>query len=538
MSTRNHLKRITLRSGFLIAQTLIAFSASLLLANPIVRGDYPDPSIIRDENGYWAVATSSEWGPQFPILHSTDLQNWNLEGSVFAKRPEWATGNFWAPEIFKNGSTYYIYYVGRKKGGPLNIAVATATSPVGPYTDHGPIIGQSDGSIDPDPTLDENNRMYLVWKEDGNSRGLPTPIWAQQLSDDGTTLTGDRKELIRNDVEWEGSLVEGPFVLKHDDYFYLFYAGGGCCGRKCSYGVGVARSKHLLGPYEKNPANPILTDDNNYNCPGHGSVVSDNSGNLHFLYHAYDQRDNVYVGRQPLLSDVTFSKEKWPVINHGNGPGNASPPGQMEFSDDFSSPTLQPGWQWPQDTKPRFRTRIYLGKTGLLLSPDNTQKKKSDMAVLARRTTSGDYTAEATFESVPSYFSIVQPGSGETTSGLCAYGDENNFIGICADRRQISIYKSKESKQQQLASVPVITTGSDQTSSASISVKLQLIAHDGHLFDFNYQLPGQKMQKLGSTVDGDYLPPWDRGIRTALFAHEPMIIKQFQSRVELRKTRD
>ena len=41
--------------------------------NPVIAGDYPDPSVIHVGKDFWATATSSVWGPQFPLLHSTDL---------------------------------------------------------------------------------------------------------------------------------------------------------------------------------------------------------------------------------------------------------------------------------------------------------------------------------------------------------------------------------------------------------------------------------------------------------------------------------
>ena len=149
--------------------------------NPVVAGDHPDPSVIRVGREYWATATSSEWGPQFPLLRSTDLVNWEETGAVFPHRPAWAVGNFWAPEISQHAGKYYIYYVARKKGGPLAVAVASASKPGGPYTDHGPIVAQDAGSIDPVPTEDEHGTRYLLWKEDGNSRRLPTILWAQQI---------------------------------------------------------------------------------------------------------------------------------------------------------------------------------------------------------------------------------------------------------------------------------------------------------------------------------------------------------------------
>ena len=79
------------------------------------------------------------------------------------------------------------------------------------------------------------------------SRRQPTPIWAQKLSEDGTKLVGEMKELLRNDAPWEKQLVEGPFVLRRNGYFYMFYSGNGCCGAGCNYALGVARAKQLLG---------------------------------------------------------------------------------------------------------------------------------------------------------------------------------------------------------------------------------------------------------------------------------------------------
>src|SRR5436305_2237118 len=91
---------------------------SPMYENAVVAGDFADPSVIRVGKDYWATATSSEWSPQFPILHSTDLVNWDIVGAVFSHRPSWAVGNFWAPEITQNNGRYFVYYVGRKQGGP------------------------------------------------------------------------------------------------------------------------------------------------------------------------------------------------------------------------------------------------------------------------------------------------------------------------------------------------------------------------------------------------------------------------------------
>ena len=69
-----------------VLAALLLFPASLQ-ANPAIAGDYPDPSVIRDGDDFWAVATSSEWGPHFPILHSKNRGPWELKGYVFPQKP-------------------------------------------------------------------------------------------------------------------------------------------------------------------------------------------------------------------------------------------------------------------------------------------------------------------------------------------------------------------------------------------------------------------------------------------------------------------
>ena len=152
-------------------------AAGFQYQNPVGASDYPDPSVIRVGSDYWATATSSEWAPHFPILHSRDLVNWEVKGYVFQEMPKWAKANFWAPEIAEDNGKYFIYYTAREiASNRLAVAVATANHPAGPWTDHGPMIAQEAGSIDGVPFTDAKGVRWLVWKEDGNSKKLPTPL--------------------------------------------------------------------------------------------------------------------------------------------------------------------------------------------------------------------------------------------------------------------------------------------------------------------------------------------------------------------------
>ena len=220
-----------------------------------------------------------------------------------------------------DGGRVLVYYVARKRGGPLCVAAATAAQPSGPYEDQGPILCQPDGSIDPSFVRDENGTPYLIWKEDGNSIGKPTPIFAQPLTADLLHLTGKKTELIENEpASWEGGVVEGPYILQHAGYFYLFYAGNACCGTECHYAEGVARAKRLLGPWQKDPANPIIVPNDAWKCPGHGTAVVDPKGRTYLIYHAYPAAGTIYLGRESLLDRIDWDKDGWPVVNGAKGP--------------------------------------------------------------------------------------------------------------------------------------------------------------------------------------------------------------------------
>jgi beta-xylosidase len=112
----------------------------------------------------------------------------------------------------------------------LCIGVATSKVITGPYLDSGkPLVRNATvGYIDATAYFnDKELAWYLIWKEDGNGHvpQIPTPIWAARLSDDGLRVdAGQKTELIRNTLPWEGALVEGPWVIRRGAYYYLFYS--------------------------------------------------------------------------------------------------------------------------------------------------------------------------------------------------------------------------------------------------------------------------------------------------------------------------
>jgi beta-xylosidase len=229
------------------------------------------------------------------------------------------------------------------------------------------------------------------------------------------------------------------------------------------------------------------------------------------MYHAYQPKDFVYVGRQAMLDEVVWNgADGWPTINAGRGPSAqaASPFGTREtkargrFFDDFLSSSLQPGWQWPQANVPNFRVE----RGQLLLSPTNGQADNLTAAVLARTTTRGDYVATTV---------VNMRGVREAEfAGLSAYGDAENSLGIAVDNKKVVILWRREKNDNK----QTILTDFVGTMPRSGVVHLRMTAREGQRYSFAVSDDGRMWHDVGEEMDGAYLPPWDRGVRVALVA--------------------
>jgi len=465
----------------------------------VLPGDFPDPTITKIGDTYWASATSAEWGAVFPIFSSKNLLDWELVSHVFPEKlPDWVGSNFWAPEFhYENGRTYMYYTARSKKGGMLCVAVASADHPAGPYRDHGPLVGQEAGSIDGFAMPDENGDLYLIWKEDGNSCHQETPIWAQRLNAERTALIGEATELFTNDVRWEGPLVEGSALVRHNGWYYMFYAGNSCCGKGCNYATGVARSRNLLGPWEKHEQNPILDRNDVWKCPGHGTVT-EMDGRWFLLHHAYASESHEFVGRQGLLSEFTWNEQEWPeFVNRSPQAPALVDMGRFNITEEFEGDALGLAWQWPI-TASKPATIVRDGQ--LHLAANNSRLG----TIVARRTHAATYKAATTldFANLPV----------DTFAGLAAVGDPYNALALMAGNGQVQIWHLRSGKQQVLAQSFIEPCD---------TLTLRLEVWGGQRYRFAYSTDGATWQPLPTenfTLNGTYLPPWDRGVRVALIA--------------------
>ena len=128
---------------------------------------------------------------------------------------------------------------------------------------------------------------------------MRTPIRAQRLSADGTSFLGEPIVVLANDLDWEGHLIEGPWVTKQQGRYWLFYAGNDFCTP--TSGIGVAVADHPLGPYEKQPE-PLLKSTRNWWAPGHASVAPGLDGEPQLFFHAFFPETGGYNAFRALLT--------------------------------------------------------------------------------------------------------------------------------------------------------------------------------------------------------------------------------------------
>jgi beta-xylosidase len=453
----------------------------------VIAGDFADPSIIKVGKTYFAVATSSEWAPHFPIFKSTDLKNWKQAGYVFDKTPAWTSGSFWAPEYYKIKDTYYIYYTARRKTDNTSyIGVATSKYPDKGFIDHGLLITFGKEAIDAF-VFNDNGQLYITFKAYGLDK-RPIEILASKLSADGLKLEGEPFSLLKDEQRMG---MEGESVLKRNGYYYIFYSAGGCCGVNCSYNVRVARSKNFAGPYEVYANNPILSENDKWKCMGHGTFVKGSNGADLYLHHAYNKESMAMTGRQGLISELVWPKNnEWPSFKTQQITGGMV----ADIHDSFTTTTVSKYWQWDF----RNSSPIIKQQKGVLYLSGSAKQGNETGVVITTRPVSGSFVMTAT---------VLNKNTA--LKGLSFYGDANAAIGIGIQNNEVVLWQVKGNKFTSLAQ----DAANPKT---SIQLKLELDADKTCKFYYKQANNNWKQLTTETPLKANNLPQWDRSPRVGL----------------------
>jgi xylan 1,4-beta-xylosidase len=242
--------------------------------NPILGGDYPDPSVLRVGDDYYMVHSSFNYAPGLLIWHSRDLVNWQPLTYALAQYD----GDVWAPELIQHNGTFHIYY--KTSGGNH---VVTSTRIEGTWSEP---VNLKLGYIDPGHLATPDGRRFL-YLSDGRMT---------ELAPDGLSTKGELQRVYDGwpiPEEWriEGICLEGPKMLAKDGFYYMITAEGGTAGPATSHMVIVARSRDPYGPWENCPQNPILRTQSRTErwwSLGHATILDTPHGDWWMMLHAYE----------------------------------------------------------------------------------------------------------------------------------------------------------------------------------------------------------------------------------------------------------
>lgn len=450
--------------------------------NPIISGAHPDPSICRVGDDYYIVNSSFEYFPGLPIHHSKDLVNWELIGYGLHREDQCngemnlvdvqSDGGIHAPTIRYHKGTFYIittnvYNSGDGTPGLMINFIITAKNPSGPWSK--PHIIEGAPGIDPDIFFDDNGKVYFTGTHspgDMNSNGIGE-IWIQELDIKKWKLVGERHTV------WDGIFgccTEGPHIYKEHGLYYLLVAEGGT-GK--NHAVMIAASENILGPYEENQRNPILTTrhlSNNYfvNSTGHADMIELEDGRWYMvsLGKRNDLDGDANMGRETYLMPMQWeptivkweqvSEDRWeplrylfPVVAPLTGKVERFTP--LPFTDrpqyinntvidDFLNENLDLRWTFIR--VPEEKTYSLLENPGFLRlysKPDKIEDRKR-FSLVGFRQKESDFEFEVKMNFLPD--------KNEVESGVIHYQKEWNYLTNTVIKKRKKYYLEQKLKEK------------------------------------------------------------------------------------------
>lgn len=483
--------------------------------NPVAAGFFPDPSITRRGDDYYMVLSSFSYTPGLPILHSTDLVNWQLVGHALSRASQvdmsgmQVSRGIFAPTIRHHDGTFYIITTVVDKGGNF---ILTATDPAGPWSD--PIWLPEVEGIDPDMFFDDDGKVYISHNGEAPGEALyegHRAIWMWQYDPVKKAVLPDSKKLLVNggvDLSTKPIWIEAPHIYKHNGWYYLVCAEGGTADQHSAV---VFRTRSLSEPFVPYGGNPILTQRdlpadraNPITTAGHADLVQLPDGQWWAVFLATRTYDQTFfnTGRETFLLPVSW-KDEWPTIlpkgqeipyRHPAPTGLISSTGAMtqtgnfNWRDEFDSQSLKPDWNLLREFDQSWLT---LDGQNLLLNA-----KAVGMDSLSQPAFMGRRQQHTSFETSTS---LVVP-KGKISAGLVAFQNEqyHYYLGVktAAGKTTVFLEQAKGAK-------PSLVSSKDLAANTE-QLRLRIQGKAGEI-SFYYADQKGEWQQLGEVQDAKIL---------------------------------
>jgi xylan 1,4-beta-xylosidase len=454
--------------------------------NPVVAGFFPDPSITRRGNDYYMVASSFAYTPGLPILHSTDLVNWQLIGHALTRSSQAdmagmpISRGIFAPTLRYHNGTFYLITTLVDRGGNF---ILTATDPAGPWSE--PIWLPEVEGIDPDLFFDEDGKIYISHNGEAPGEALyegHRAIWLWQYDPIKKAVVPDSKKLLVNggvDLSTEPIWIEAPHIYRHNGWYYLVCAEGGTADQHSAV---VFRSRSLSEPFVPYAGNPILTQrdlaadrPNPITTAGHADLIQLPDGQWWAVFLAtrtYQQR-YFNTGRETFLLPVSW-QDDWPVIL----PQGQSIPyllpvpagltrntqaltqsGNFHWRDEFDGKQLKVDWNLLRDFDQSWLQLD--GQQLIVHAKEATLSSLQQPAYIGRRQQHTSFAASTSLE-LP---------KGKISAGLVAFQNEqyHYYLGVKTRGDQALVFL----EQVQAGNSQLLASQSLPTDRNTIQLKMQ-----------------------------------------------------------------
>jgi arabinan endo-1,5-alpha-L-arabinosidase len=184
--------------------------------------------------------------------------------------------------------------------------------------DHGKVIGSEVtddwNAIDPNVVFDEQNQPWLAFGS------FWSGIKLRKLEGANGQLSSQDQTLYSLARRPRPGAIEAPFIIRKNDYYYLFVSFDFCCrGKDSTYNIRVGRARRVTGPYidrlgksmMEGGGTLVIAGAGRWVGPGHCAVLQEKNGDW-LVYHAYDTE---WRGVSTLrISSLRWDSEGWPTI--------------------------------------------------------------------------------------------------------------------------------------------------------------------------------------------------------------------------------
>lgn len=443
----------------------------LKYTNPILQYDFSDPDAIRVGDDFYMVASSFNYVPGIPVLHSKNLVEWELVNYVVDELPfkefdEVRHGEgLWAPAIRYNNGWYYCIIPDPDRG----IFVSKTKNPKGKWSDMLCVI-PGKGYIDPCPIW-VDDKCYMAIGFAKSRCGFNSCIGIFEVSTDLTKQISESYEIVYDGHD-NNPTIEGPKFNYRNGYYYIMAPAGSVKG-----GWQVAlRSKNIYGPYESKVV--LMQNGTKINGPHQGALIDlDDNDNWAFIHF----QDMWAYGRVVHLQPVTWHND-WPIcgragdlllagtpVSDGLYPIMKKTNYKIALKDDFKKNKLSLIWQTQANRKDNW----FSFNDGLVLNCVDTKEQNLHLVpqLLTQKVPALNFKAESLID-----LSNIKDGD---KVGFTMMGTNYSYLEVegVNGKKLLSLYKGSFNSDDECLFKMDLEDN---------EIKFKLVAKNENIYDLKY----------------------------------------------------